>query len=54
MGKDVIFLCQDMGDVPFDVRHYRVLLYQNTVAGMRRLEEMLREAFRQYTTNKHA
>lgn len=41
VGKDVIFLAQSMEDVPFDLRHLRVLLYDYTPRGCLQLAEAL-------------
>ena len=40
-GKEVIFLAQSVEDVPFDLRHLRVLLYDYTPRGCQRLAEAL-------------
>ena len=37
--KDVILITQNLEDVPFDIRHYRCIVYQDSVE---RLEEGLR------------
>ncbi len=41
LGRDVILLTQSMDDVPFDLRSMRVLKYEYTPAGCKRLEEEL-------------
>jgi hypothetical protein len=38
MDKDVLLLSQSMSDVPFDLRHRRVLVYDNTPKGCKKLE----------------
>lgn len=38
MNKDVLLLSQAMNDVPFDLRHRRVLVYDNTPKGCKKLE----------------
>jgi hypothetical protein len=38
MNKDVLLLSQSMSDVPFDLRHRRVLVYDNTPKGCKKLE----------------
>jgi hypothetical protein len=43
LDKPVLLLAQTMDDVPFDLRHRRVLLYDYTPRGCKRLEKMLRE-----------
>jgi nucleoside 2-deoxyribosyltransferase len=41
LGKPVLLLAQSIEDVPFDLRHRRVLLYEYTPKGCKRLEDML-------------
>lgn len=43
LDKPVLLLAQTMEDVPFDLRHRRVLLYDYTPRGCKRLEKKLRE-----------
>ena len=42
LEKSVLLLAQSMDDVPFDLRHRRVLLYSYTPRGCKRLETSLR------------
>jgi hypothetical protein len=42
MGKTVILLTQNEDDVPFDLRHLRVIKYSDTVAGASHLRAMLK------------
>ena len=42
LGKPVVLLAQDCADVPFDVRHMRVLTYTPTPEGLADLEPRLR------------
>jgi hypothetical protein len=44
VGKEVIIISQTIEDVPFDLRHLRCFIYQDTVAGFRRLESQLQQA----------
>lgn len=39
LGKDVILITQNMDDVPFDLRHYRVITYHDNDEGRRGLAE---------------
>ncbi len=39
LNKDVLLLSQSMSDVPFDLRHRRVLVYEYTPKGCKRLEK---------------
>ena len=41
LGKPVLLLAQSIDDVPFDLRHRRVLLYDYSPRGCKRLEETL-------------
>lgn len=41
MGKPVVMISQSLDDVPFDLRHLRVLLYTNTDSGRKGLEGQL-------------
>lgn len=41
LGKDVVMLTQSMEDVPFDLRHLRVIHYQFTPRGCTTLESVL-------------
>jgi len=46
LGKPVLLLSQSSDDVPFDLRHRRVLLYDYSPRGCKRLEAMLRESMK--------
>jgi len=41
--KSVLLLAQSIDDVPFDLRHRRVLLYEYSPRGCKRLEGALKE-----------
>jgi nucleoside 2-deoxyribosyltransferase len=41
LDKSVLLLAQSMDDVPFDLRHRRVLLYEYTPRGVKRLAAAL-------------
>jgi hypothetical protein len=43
LGKPVLLLAQFIEDVPFDLRHRRVLLYEYSLRGGKRLEKALQE-----------
>lgn len=43
LSKDVLLLSQSMNDVPFDLRHLRVLVYEYSPKGCRQLEDRLAE-----------
>ncbi len=38
LGKPVLLLAQSLDDIPFDLRHRRVLLYDYSTKGCKRLE----------------
>jgi hypothetical protein len=42
LKKDVILITQKIEDVPFDLRHYRCIVYDNTIRGASKLESGLR------------
>ncbi len=39
LEKEVLLITQKLEDVPFDLRHYRCLIYQDSVAGGKTLKE---------------
>ncbi len=43
LNKDVLLLSQSMSDVPFDLRHLRVLVYEYTPKGCKKLEVSIAE-----------
>ena len=43
LDKEVLLLAQSMEDVPFDLRHRRVLVYENTPKGCKLLEKRVAE-----------
>ena len=47
VGKEVILLAQEIEDVPFDLRHLRVILYENTEPG----RGVLKDSLRQFVTS---
>ena len=46
LNRDVLLLSQSMSDVPFDLRHRRVLVYDNTPKGCKKLEKTIVENIR--------
>jgi hypothetical protein len=48
MGKDTLLLSQRIEDLPFNIRHLRVLNYDLSDEGMEKLRDRLVEAFRDY------
>ena len=43
LEKDVILLTQDLNDIPFDLKHYRIIIYQNSISGADKLKNDLKE-----------
>jgi hypothetical protein len=44
IGKDTVLIAQTMEDVPFDLRHLRVIIYKFTPRGMHEFESKLKTA----------
>jgi hypothetical protein len=42
IGKPVILITQNLDDIPFDLRHRRVIEYKYTPPGMKKFEQLLR------------
>ncbi|MDB5876499.1 MAG: hypothetical protein JWQ07_5941 [Ramlibacter sp.] len=47
VGNKTIMTAQKIEDVPFDIRSYRVLLYEQTITGSKRLGEDLNKALKE-------
>lgn len=43
LGKHVIPISQNIDDVPFDLKHYRILLYENTPQGLVKFKQSLKQ-----------
>ena len=43
LGKETILITQSMEDIPFDVRHLRIIKYDNNLQGMIMFDERLRK-----------
>jgi hypothetical protein len=43
LNKDVILLTQDIDDVPFDLRHFRIIVYQDSISGSDKLKSTLKD-----------
>jgi nucleoside 2-deoxyribosyltransferase len=52
LGKPVILLTQKVEDVPFDLRHERVIEYDDTVAGAFRLKTSLQRFLPIFAANR--
>lgn len=46
VGKPVVIITQNIDDVPFDLKHYRCIIYEYTPRGCATLEEKLRATVR--------
>jgi hypothetical protein len=46
LAKPVVLITQDVNDVPFDLRHLRLIEYSNTLAGAKLLKRILEKAIR--------
>jgi hypothetical protein len=44
LGKPAIMITQNLEDIPFDLRHLRIILYENTPDGLSALKQQLRTA----------
>lgn len=47
IGKDTILISQSLDDIPFDLRHLRIILYKYTPPGMDAFEKALKAAILQ-------
>ena len=43
LGRPTILIAQKLDDIPFDIRHLRVIIYQYTPPGMQQFETTLRQ-----------
>lgn len=41
IGKKVVMIAQDAGDIPFDLQRHRFIVYDNTEDGLRKLKDKL-------------
>jgi sugar/nucleoside kinase (ribokinase family) len=46
IGKETILITQNLTDIPFDLRHLRVIVYENTVNGLEILKTKLENVIR--------
>lgn len=42
LSKEVILLTQNLNDIPFDLRHYRIIVYQDSISGADKLKSTLK------------
>ena len=50
MNKNVILITQNLEDVPFDLKHYRCLVYEDSIFGAEKLKESLKNTLREQLT----
>jgi hypothetical protein len=48
LGKDVVLLSQTPNDVPFDFLGLRLVTYENSIGGVRRLSDELRKRLERF------
>ncbi|MBA2858653.1 hypothetical protein HNP93_001354 [Methanococcus maripaludis] len=46
LGKEVILLTQNENDVPFDIKHIKYIIYENSVEGVKKLENDLKQTIK--------
>lgn len=54
LGKPVVLIAQDLNDVPFDLRHLRIVTYEYTPRGMTMFEEDLTKTLKRKLDRIHA
>ncbi len=52
VGKEVILLTQSIEDVPFDLRHLRCIVYEDTPMGVQNLEDNLKSTILNIRSNR--
>ena len=52
MGKETLLMSDSLDDVPFDIRHFRVLVYERTFGGVSKLREQLDRVFLEYVKRR--
>jgi hypothetical protein len=43
LGRQTVLISQEIGDIPFDVRHIRSIVYEYTPRGMKEFEKKLED-----------
>ena len=46
VGRPVVIITQSVDDVPFDLKHYRCIIYEHTPRGCKALEDKLEGTLR--------
>jgi hypothetical protein len=44
LGRSCILIAQSIEDLPFDIRHRRIIVYENTSSGLRKFRDSLKKA----------
>jgi hypothetical protein len=52
LNKDVILLTQDIDDVPFDLRHFRIIVYHDSISGADKLKSTLKDFINEQINGK--
>lgn len=52
LNKEVILLTQDINDVPFDLRHFRIIVYQDSISGADKLKSTLKDFINEQINGK--
>jgi hypothetical protein len=52
LAKEVILLTQNLNDIPFDLRHYRIIVYQDSISGADKLKSTLKGFINELNTKK--
>ncbi len=53
LGRPCILIAQSTTDIPFDVRHKRIIIYENTPAGLEKFRTMLTRAIQEELGLEH-
>jgi hypothetical protein len=53
LNKNVILLTQDISDVPFDLKHLRIIEYQNSIPGGEKFKKVLKKYIEEYLSRKY-
>jgi len=53
LDKPVIMIAQNVEDIPFDIRHLRVIIYEYTLQGMKRFEKDLTDGIEKIMSMKN-
>lgn len=52
LNKEVILMTQDINDVPFDLRHFRIIVYQDSISGADKLKNTLKDFINEQLNRK--